>query len=124
LNADGTLLATSGQDGLIKIWSWPDCQLTHSLPGHSDTVRAMAFTADGRTLASGGEDGVTRLWNVATGQELTMLARFENRVGELAILPDDRGVIVLSDSVNDDGLAGWFTDATVWRQPLLHAPTE
>jgi len=36
--------------------------------GHSDAIRAVAFSRDGKLLATGGEDNTIKLWNVATGR--------------------------------------------------------
>src|SRR5688572_17310166 len=36
--------------------------------GHSDPVRAIAFSPDGKTLASGSEDYTIKLWDAQTGE--------------------------------------------------------
>ncbi|KAJ1488719.1 hypothetical protein T484DRAFT_3590872 [Baffinella frigidus] len=38
--------------------------------GHSDIVRAVAFSPDGTRIASASEDELVKIWNAATGQEV------------------------------------------------------
>ena len=40
----------------------------HTLPGHTNWVRAVAFTRDGKTLFSGSNDETVKVWDVQTGQ--------------------------------------------------------
>jgi eukaryotic-like serine/threonine-protein kinase len=68
----GKILATAGQDGLVKIWVIKDAppseefrkkaELMTTLKRHSGTVHAVHFTADGEHLVTGGRDGTIRLW--------------------------------------------------------------
>ncbi|MEU9488799.1 hypothetical protein AB0D83_35045 [Streptomyces decoyicus] len=60
---DGRTLATGSDDRTVALW---DVRTGHRegppLAGHTDTVRALAWSTDGR-LASGAEDGTVRLWD-------------------------------------------------------------
>ena len=52
---------------------WADGKLLRSLPGHTSSVRALAFHPGGAVLVSASKDRTVRLWGPATGQALRTL---------------------------------------------------
>ena len=58
------------------------------LEGHTDWVRAVAFSPDGSRLASGSDDQTVRLWDAATGQEVQQLEGHTDWVRAVAFSPD------------------------------------
>ena len=70
---DGTVLASSGDDDMVRLWDVATGTQRHVLSGHSLTVLAVAFSPDGRTLASGSVDNTVKLWQTSTGDELATL---------------------------------------------------
>jgi WD40 repeat protein len=63
-SADGSKLATGGQDGLVTVWDVARRQRQFRLKGHTGDITFLAFAADGRTLASGSADGTAKLWRL------------------------------------------------------------
>ncbi len=53
------------------LWNLCHRGLLHTLRGHADTIRSVAFSPDGRTLASGSSDGMIKLWDVLAGNVRT-----------------------------------------------------
>jgi hypothetical protein len=88
LSPDGTLLATAGYDGLVRVWDVATRQPKHDLTRHKGWVRGLAFSPDGTRLASAGEDGSVVLWDVATGAEIKALAAHEGGAACVAFAAD------------------------------------
>ncbi|MBP1703575.1 MAG: hypothetical protein H6Q38_2682 [Chloroflexi bacterium] len=63
-SSDGTLLASAGGDGTVRIWDVNQGRLLFTLTGHTNAVTSLAFSPDNRILASGSLDGTVRLWDL------------------------------------------------------------
>jgi WD40 repeat protein len=61
LNPPGTIVATGGVDGIIRVGPTTD-EEPHLLLGHEGVIFALAFDPQERWIASGGKDGTVRLW--------------------------------------------------------------
>ncbi len=65
---DGKVLATSGDDGTVRLWSVSDPARPRLLASVHDSgtyVYTVVFAPDGKTLAAASTDNLTRLWDVA-----------------------------------------------------------
>ncbi|KAF3937639.1 Beta-TrCP [Dactylella cylindrospora] len=66
----GTLLATGGSDGLVKIWDIKGGYVTHNFRGHGGVISALSFyapqdkNAKGWRLASGADDTKIIIWDL------------------------------------------------------------
>jgi WD40 repeat protein len=87
-NSDAGLLATAGDDGIVRVWdaaSGTQVQ-TLSLGG---VIHSVAFSQEGSLLAAASEDGGIKVWDVATG---TVVAHPPRQSGlyDIVFIPDGR----------------------------------
>lgn len=67
VSPDGTLLATCGNDHLVKLWATATGALVRELRGHDSHVYNVAFHPGGTALVSGDHRGLVKEWDIATG---------------------------------------------------------
>jgi WD40 repeat protein len=82
VSPNGQQFATCGNDNLVKIWSFPACELVRELAGHQWHVYNVAFHPAGTHLASADLHGNVKDWDLANGHEVrnldaTLLFRYD-----------------------------------------------
>jgi WD40 repeat protein len=87
---DGKILASAGDDHLIRFWDAETDRELRQLAGHESEVNCLAFSPDGKVLASGGADRTIRFWDVATGKELSRIDKHPGPVQVVAYAPDGK----------------------------------
>jgi WD40 repeat protein len=95
-----------GATEVLHIWDAATGKLVHSLRGHEDDIRTLAFSPDGRWLASGGwrDKNTVRLWDLDTGKELPALEKRQGAAFALCFIEDGK-VLLAADG---EGRArGW-----------------
>lgn len=92
---DGTRLAVGGGDpseeGLVEVFSWPDCQSRTKLSYHDDSVVSIVWR-DNRDLVSAGLDRLLVEWNLQTNQP-TRTLRGHSRGVSAVCLPGNGDVV-------------------------------
>jgi WD40 repeat protein len=91
---DGKLVAAGDSLGQVYLWRVAGGQPLWSAVGHTQWVRAVAFSPDGETLASGSVDGngIIKLWDVRTGQLRQTLQGHQGAVRAIAFSPDGQTI--------------------------------
>ncbi|PQO37035.1 hypothetical protein C5Y96_07710 [Blastopirellula marina] len=88
-SSDGKMLASAGQDKIVRLWNANTGELIHEMKGHQSQLYAVAFSPNNRTLASAGgsgrraDDKEIRLWYVPTGRQYATLLDDNDRLNNL-----------------------------------------
>jgi len=113
-NADGTRLATSSDDGSIKVWD-----MGSRARGEWMTVTgfgAVAFSSDGRSLATGTQEGNVVVYDATSGRTVTLVRSHTGPTNSVAFDPTGSRIA----SAGSDGTF-WLSDAAtgteLWRAP-------
>ena len=83
-------LASGSADGTIRFWD-PETgqELTTFTVGHTEWVKAVAFSVDGTTLASAAFNSTVEIWGLMTRRELITFTTGQSDLAELAVLSSD-----------------------------------
>jgi len=71
LSLDDSVVASSSEDGTVKIWSIKTGEAIHTLRGHLGRVMCVKLGRD--IVATGGSDKTIRIWKTNTGELLKAL---------------------------------------------------
>ncbi|WOH15566.1 hypothetical protein DCAR_0935108 [Daucus carota subsp. sativus] len=72
-NEEGSVLATGGEDGKLRVFKWPTMDSILDESGAHASVKDLAFSPDGRFLASVGSSGPGRVWDIASSAPIASL---------------------------------------------------
>jgi WD40 repeat protein/tRNA A-37 threonylcarbamoyl transferase component Bud32 len=93
VSPDGRVLASAGEDRVVKLWDLATGRVRHTLSGHADVVWGLAFSPDGSRLASGSRDATVILWDVRRGAEVRRLKGHSRSVSRIRWAPDGRTLV-------------------------------
>ena len=112
-SVDGTRLATSGQDGVIRVWDVATWSVAVELEGHGSRVGALVWSPDGRWLATTSNDLVVRIWDCTTWRCDRVLRRETLLPGSHQFTPPQSLAWNPSSSVLAASSA-WTADVVAW----------
>jgi WD40 repeat protein len=82
----------------VRLWDTVTGEARLTLTGHTDWVRAVAFSPDGAQLATGSSDGTARLWDSTQGVPTWIAATFRNNAAASWSTSDNRLCFATSDA--------------------------
>lgn len=104
---DGSLLASTGVDGAVRLVTIPAGKPVHAFT-HPGGATALAWAPDGRFVATAGYDGNVRLWRVADGT-VRLFGISGQTLWAVAFSPDGT---LLAAAGEDKLIHIWRTDGT------------
>jgi len=113
---DGRSLASSGDDGTIRLWDTRTHKQLGSPLHHGENGVNLAFAPDGRTLVSGGETTI-RLWDTRTHKQLGSPLRGPGYFSSVAFSPD--GGTLAAASEDNPNIRLWDTRTHKQRGSVL-----
>jgi WD40 repeat protein len=109
---DGSQLAMTSHDALVRIWNPALPEDLVILHGHDDHVSALAWSPHGDQIATGSLDRTIRIWNTLTSAETAIIGVLDREVTDIGWSPDGQHIAAASRSdvcvwdtqVNDQAL--------------------
>lgn len=138
LGPNGQLLASAGDDGVIRLWTWPAGEPGGQWLAHEGPALSVAFSPDGSALASSGADGTARLWALLDGAPIATLTVIEadglnaTTVPDVAFTDQGRSLAVASSGgtvrrftvPEGTPLPALETGANTWLLDLVSLPDQ
>ncbi|MEO0735848.1 MAG: TIR domain-containing protein [Cyanobacteria bacterium J06649_12] len=107
---DGNQIASSSEDGTVRIWDLEGNLVVQPMQGHTGYVNAIAFSPDGQYLVTASSDTTLRLWDLTNSNDSPRVFEgHQNKITSVAFSPDGEQIL----SGGDDGMKLWNRQGSV-----------
>ena len=86
----GSLLATAGDDHIVRLWDRQDGRVVRELKAHQDWVTTVSFCDDGSKLITGSRDRFVFVWEAATGRLIGRLGTHDRPISRITVGGEDK----------------------------------
>lgn len=91
---DGSLYATGGEDGAVRVWNAHTSQLERWYRTNDGLIGRVRFSADGKRLWSGAKSNTLREWDLTKPTALEIAGGERGPVDAMALAPNGRAIAV------------------------------
>ncbi|KAF9597469.1 hypothetical protein IFM89_018915 [Coptis chinensis] len=102
------LLATVGDDMIIRVFDVVALRMVRKFEGHSDRITDVCFSEDGKWLLSSSMDGSLRIWDVILARQIDAL-RVDVSISALSLSPNMD--VLATSHVDQNGVYLWVNQA-------------
>jgi WD40 repeat protein len=103
-SSDGKLLASSADDGTVRIWNVADGRLAFRINSDAHLIPSVSFSPSGELLAFGSDDGTIEVWDVPHRQQTVKFRAHDGVVTHVAFAQE--GGSLYSSSM-DSSIRRW-----------------
>lgn len=69
ISYDSKLLVTGGDDGILRVWTFPDLNAVHEIEAHKKEIDDIEFSPDNTKVVTISKDGRALVWDVKKGKK-------------------------------------------------------
>lgn len=107
-NTDGSIAASSSNDGYVTIWDVESGEKIRTLAEHDGAIAGLRFSDDGQQIVTGSWDNTAALWDVESGEKLQTFTGHSNQINDVDISSDGSRILTASW---DNTVRLWDTDS-------------